>query len=329
MVTAISPSGVDDSIAEIWFVDVGQGDCTLIVDNESGRGLLIDCHTQNVGMVVDLVRANDISIDTAIVTHWDRDHYGGIARIAEVLPLRRVLYNHDTLFPSPQARAGIKSTLKLFLGLERFGTQLSDAKEGASDDIGSLHWEFLAPSHREITQAIVAGNRNIASAVLLIEIGATSLLVGGDAVAETWRRLLSSGLLHADILRWPHHGADLHEDRTGEVRDRILTQVNPSYVIVSAGTTNTYGHPSSEVIEAASTKATVMCTQVTPACFGHRLREERVSAIGRSSVTGLASPACAGTVRVSVTKSGMAVNPGIEALKERIQQWPHPLCVSD
>lgn len=327
MASPIPPPGIDGTIAEVWFVDVGQGDCTLIADSESSRALLIDCNTRNVALVVDLIRTKRLLLDTAIVTHWDRDHYGGVARIATALPIRRVLYNHDTLFPGPQARAGIKSTIKMFLGLQKLGTELNDAKEGAGDDIGRVHWELLAPSHSEVSQAVVAGNRNIASAVVRINAGDISVLVGGDAVASTWERLLAAGLFHADILRWPHHGADLHGDRLGEVRERILDQVSPIYVIVSTGATNTYGHPSVETVQAAAAKATVMCTQVTPACFGHRRQEERLSATGRSSVSSLTSPSCAGTVHISVTASGILVHPHAREMNERVRQWPHPMCL--
>ncbi|WP_433474749.1 ComEC/Rec2 family competence protein [Spirillospora sp. CA-142024] len=326
MAGAVLPPRAGNAIAEAWFVDIGQGDCTLIVDNASSRALLVDCHTKDVNMVIKFIRANRISVDTAIVTHWDRDHYGGVARIAETLPLRRVFYNHDTLFPTDGSSVGVRSTLKLFLGLERFGTQLSEAKEGAAENIGSVSWKLLAPSHSEVTRAVVAGNRNIASAVVQISVGAANILVGGDAVADTWRRLLSNGLVHADILRWSHHGADLAGDQNGQVRDHLLAQIEPDTVIISAGSTNRYGHPSKAVVKAASIKARVMCTQVTPACFGHLSQNGNVSPEGRQAVARLASAACAGTVHVTITENGVLVEPDHEVLSRRIRQWPQPMC---
>ncbi|MEV4007740.1 MBL fold metallo-hydrolase [Actinomadura sp. NPDC049753] len=326
MAGAVLPPRAGNVLAEAWFVDIGQGDCTLVVDNASSRGLLIDCHTKDVSTVIRFIQDNQISIDTAIVTHWDRDHYGGVARIAEALPLRRVLYNHDTLFPTAGSAIGVRSTLKLFLGLERLGTRLSEAKEGAAEDIGSVTWKLLAPSHSEVTRAVVAGNRNTASAVVQVSVGAANILVGGDAVADTWRRLLSSGLAHADIVRWSHHGADLAGDSDGQVRDHILAQTAPDTVIISTGSSNRYGHPSKAVVEAASVKARVMCTQVTPACFGHLSQSGQVSSEGRQTVARLPSPACAGTVHVAITESGVLVKPDHEQLRRRIQQWPEPMC---
>ena len=314
-------------LARIWFVNVGAGDCTLIMDRATRRAVLVDCPTWGIQEVQRLLLDEDVILDTVIVTHWDLDHYGGASRLAVSRPVRRILYNHDTLFPSEDTPENlIRTTLKNFLDVPTPGEVLGPAAVGESGHFGSIAWRIVAPTHAELTEAYVGRRRNIASSVVDVRVGNFRLLIGGDAVGPTWRRLLTEGDLHADILRWPHHGADLAGDRDGTIRDGVLAAVQPDFVIISTGARNPHGHPSEAVVARAASESSVLCTQVTPGCFGFITRAERRTSAARSIIESLATSHCADTVYVECRTDGYTMVPSVSDHRRRIAEWPQPLC---
>lgn len=314
-------------VADLWFFNVGQGDCTVVIDHGSQQAVLIDCPPRYTEELYAMMVERNFAVHSAIVTHWDLDHYGGIANISKVTRPRNVYYNHDTLFTDPEQRHKIKTTLLAFLDLAQLGTKLHSLRYEDELEVGSVKIRFLAPTQEEVTKAYVAGKRNIASAVVSIEVGPTRTLIGGDAVASTWERLLGSTEdLSADFLRWPHHGAKLHGDRKG-IAERVFTEVQPQRVIITAGFGNPYQHPDKDVILSATKQgAYVACTQVTAKCFGFHTKEEQSATAARTVLSAVTHPACAGTIRVAVMASSVSITPSGEAHLQSISQWPKPLC---
>jgi competence protein ComEC len=316
-------------VADLWFLNVGQGDCTLIIDRASRQTILIDCPTRHVDSLKATLLKEGLEIYAAIVTHWDLDHYGGLARISGAVRTNHVYYNHDTLFPEGKPEYGkyIKTTLQAFLDLTRFGTELHSMRYQDELNIGEVKLRFLAPTQAEVTQAYLAGRRNVASAVVAVEVGSLRALIGGDAVAATWRRLLASPEnLLADILRWPHHGAVLHGG-SEDLIDSVLATVNPERIIISTGFGNRYLHPSQEVISRSQGQlAHVYCTQVTGRCFGYITKAEEDSEGAQLVLSTVTAPACADTIRVTISDSDIDVSPSDKDHAARVKGWPAPLC---
>lgn len=311
----------------IWFMDVGQGDCTIVLDDTTKNALVVDCPSKHVDRVCEILDREQGILHTCVVTHWDADHYAGVARLAVSLPVNRVMYNHDTLFANDDSPPfAIRGALKGFLDIPEAPDVLGSATAGDTGNFGRVSWQVLAPNHHEITMAYVARRRNVASAVVDISVPGARILIGGDAVGQTWSRLISNYSLKADVLRWPHHGADLAGDPTGEVRDAVMDAVMPRYVIISAGSTNNYGHPSSDIIRHVRNDSIVMCTQVTAGCFGYLLKVERESSAARQVINMLDSRFCAGTVRMDCFDDSYMIFPGIVEHQERIKQWGQPMC---
>jgi beta-lactamase superfamily II metal-dependent hydrolase len=312
----------------VWFVDVGEGDCTLMLDVASRRALLVDCPTTHVDEVQELLSREGATLDTVIVTHWDLDHYGGASRLAVGLPVNRVLYNHDTLFPDEYgtSRIGIVSALKHFLDIPSADRILESAAAGKKGALGEVRWNILAPNQAELTAAYVARKRNVASAVVDVSTPCLRILIGGDAVAATWVRLLAAKGLGSDVLRWPHHGADLAGDDDGKIRDEVLEAVQPRFLIVSAGAEKPYGHPSAAVIKSAAGSSSILCTQVTAGCFGHISRLARNSEEARASIAELETRRCAGTVCIDCWEDSYKVRPDPAEHEMRVQNWPQPMC---
>jgi competence protein ComEC len=82
---------------EIWFVDTEGGAATLIV-TPAGESILID--SGNPGKRdaerihrVATERAKLTAIDHHIVTHWHTDHFGGVERLSQLMPIKHY-YHH-------------------------------------------------------------------------------------------------------------------------------------------------------------------------------------------------------------------------------------------
>src|SRR5262245_39251019 len=85
---AAAPRGLD-----IYWVDTEGGAATLLV-TPAGESVLIDCgnpgarDAERIHHVVADV-AGLPAIDHLLITHWHLDHYGGVARLSRMMPVRR------------------------------------------------------------------------------------------------------------------------------------------------------------------------------------------------------------------------------------------------
>jgi beta-lactamase superfamily II metal-dependent hydrolase len=91
---------------DIYFTDTEGGAGTLIV-TPAGESILIDSGnpgTRDADRIHTIAQAAGLkAIDHLITTHWHSDHYGGVARLAERLPIHH-FYDHgipDSLIEDP------------------------------------------------------------------------------------------------------------------------------------------------------------------------------------------------------------------------------------
>ncbi len=93
---------------DIYFIDTEGGAATLIV-TPAGESVLIDCGNpgaRDADRVYKVAtgQAGLKAIDHLIITHWHTDHYGGVARLSQQLPIHHY-YDHgipDSLEEDPK-----------------------------------------------------------------------------------------------------------------------------------------------------------------------------------------------------------------------------------
>ena len=204
---------------ELVFIDVGQGDATLIRSPE-GQVALIDAG--NDAEILPILEALGVSgIDLVIASHPHFDHIGGIASVLWSMPVRYFMDNgqrHNTA-----AFRSLMRTVAAFNVVHVWPTE--DPIE-----LGSVRLRSLPPPGWGL-------NTNNESIGVIVEHGAFSALLTGDAEVDELNYFLSRGVPRVTVLKASHHGS-----RSG-VTPRWVDVTRPQIVVISCGADNAYGHP--------------------------------------------------------------------------------------
>lgn len=307
--------------ATISCIDVGQGDCTVAVDEATGDGLLIDCRSGHHRAAVDELDLSGLKrLRAAIVSHSQMDHFGGVLDVLEALAERftgRLYFNLDSLMAMPASGqdrkvAGRKLRALIQRALE-YGDRVEKADTACSElNAGSITGELLAPTYQQLLDAVSKGDPNRASGIVLLKVGGQCVIVGGDAPLDSWEGV-ADRLPKGCIVRWPHHGGGIGPDTDAHRRLRDLLE--PTAVVVSVGANNPYGHPSAAFFNAAGGQpGRLLCTQATASCLA----------------AGKTPGRCAGTIRIYLTGSSPArIEPDTPNHSDLIASLGNAQCLVD
>ena len=319
--------------AILEFVDVGQGDATVALDLVGRSAIIIDCPSWGVRPVRDVLRRHNIGVvDAVFITHFDDDHFSGIPQLVRDYAPRMIYANPDTLLPDDPSFPKYRAALAAFVDLQERGiSDLTTVTRDMAGTVGPIKWEVLAPITADVwkSMGLARPHRNIASSVIALSSGPVRAIIGGDAPLRTWTRIANERIdqLSADVFRLSHHGANMRSGRSMIDVRTLFRHVDASHAIISTGSTNRYGHPGAETIHMArEAGARVMCTEVTPACLGHKDRAARPAVAGDVSQFDLPSR-CAGNIRVEVTADSWAVYPTTDDHEKVLQSWATPHCL--
>ena len=207
-------------------LDVGQGQCLLL--SWDGRNYMVDC-----GGSYDMTAANVAAetllsqgihrIDGFILTHFDRDHWGGLPYFCSRIQVD-ALYCPDM----PEAQ-DIRKDLERAAGVE--AEIITDRTELATET-GKLS---LLPSGRHKTD-------NESCLAILFHHEKCDILITGDQnILGELLLVHNYNLPGMDVLVAGHHGS---KNSTGEV---LLNTVQPEIVLISVGK-NYYNLPAPELL---------------------------------------------------------------------------------
>ncbi len=219
----------------VYFLDVGQADCTLI-QLPNGEEVLIDAGNYGDGSYIKnyLENLNVDDIEYLILTHPHEDHIGSAKEIINNFTVEKI-YMPDVLASSNL----YESTM---LAIENKDIETIFAKPGLKIiNSPDLKLELLSP------KSMYYSELNEYSAVARLEYDNTSFLFTGDAESVSELEMLGGGFnLDSDVLKVGHHGG-----RTSSSID-FLKAVTPEYSIISCGEDNSYGHPHIETLNRLS-----------------------------------------------------------------------------
>lgn len=98
---AHGPIAAGRTTLDVYFVDVEGGQATLVV-SPSGQSMLVDAgwpgfEGRDADRIADAAREAGVSrIDYMVVTHYHRDHVGGVSQLAAKLPVGTFVDHGDT-----------------------------------------------------------------------------------------------------------------------------------------------------------------------------------------------------------------------------------------
>lgn len=232
-----------DADLEIHFIDVGQGDCSLI--KWEGAAMLIDCgeKEQSEAVLKYLKKQGVKKLDYIIATHPHSDHIGGMGEIISEMEAGKVI--------APRMSAEMTPTTKTY---ERFLQALKDkslkltaAKPGTEYRLGEAGEDGKSPPKFEVLAPVEDyDDLNNYSVVIRLTYGSTSYLFTGDAEKEAELDILQSGRdVDSDVLKMGHHGSSTSSC------EEFYEAVSPEICVIQCGEGNSYGHPHKETMETA------------------------------------------------------------------------------
>lgn len=217
----------------VYFLDVGQGDCAVIYTPQKicavlDTGGLEEDFDTGAKIIVPVLRYLGIkSVDALIISHGHRDHAGGAAGLARLVPVKNIFLPQEPLSQevenllhyAPRAQvhrlsAGTKIKIRDFTL-----TMLTASKQDAA---------------REAT--------NESCGLMKVEYQGRGILFTGDANKAMELGALKAPL-QADVLKIAHHGS---KQSTCE---KFLRKVQPRLAVISCGYKNKFGHPHKETLE--------------------------------------------------------------------------------
>lgn len=216
---------------EVHFLDVGQGDSTLIICD--GEAMLIDTSTYDKGTAIqNYLQKRDIqTLDALVLTHPDADHIGSAATIVEKFEI-------EDLFMSYYEKDNkTYSNLLDAIEYKRYTWKTPDV--GETYTLGSAEITFIAPQKEY-------EDPNNASIAFTVEHGENVFLFTGDAEEEAEFDMLGEKL-KADVYHVGHHGSKTSSSYL------FMAAVAPTYAVISCGEDNEYGHPHAQTLNTLRT----------------------------------------------------------------------------
>ena len=236
--------GIFNLNTKVYFIDVGQGDCSLII-TEKNTKILIDgggSDSYDVGENTTLPYLLDRRIsklDYMIISHFDSDHVQGLFAVLENIKVKNVIISKQ---------AEMTENYKKFLDIvQKKNINVILAKKGdvIRIDKGS-YIEVLFPLE-SVEKYISQNEINNNSLVFKYVDKNIRILYTGDIEKIAEEKIVSlyrgTNKLEADILKVAHHGS-----KTSTI-ESFLELVNPKIAVISVGRNNTFGHPSEDVVK--------------------------------------------------------------------------------
>ncbi len=202
---------------KITFIDVGQGDSTLIQTHHGKRNILIDSYN-NLDYLESLGTNH---IDYIFISHFDKDHVSTLNDIIDDYKVKMIYYSE-------------KSVTEEYIKNDNW----INLNAGDELNIEGVRISVLGPLKDY-------NSLNLNSLVLKIYINSNTFLFTGDINEEVELDLIDiyESQLKSDVLKVAHHGSKTSSSIS------FLDYVKPKYSIISVSNYNNYGLPNDEILQ--------------------------------------------------------------------------------
>jgi len=231
-----------DNKLYLYFLDVGQGDSSIIVSPYQRELIMIDTggvlsyssnyewqkRTKNYSKsynTISFIKSLGLKkIDKLILSHGDYDHMGEAINLVENFKVENVIFNCGPYNDLENELIKVLDKKKI--------NHYSCIKE-LNIDKNKLY--FLQTKEYD--------NENDNSNVIYTELNGYKFMFMGDASVTTEEEITNNyNLSNIDVLKVGHHGSKTSSGK------EFINEINPKYSIISVGKNNRYGHPNKEVL---------------------------------------------------------------------------------
>lgn len=217
----------------VYYLDVGQGDCTVITSGKETMVIDTSISPRVEDVYSALKSLNVDTIDYLVITHPHDDHMGNAVSLIKSHNVKNIVMPKLSEENTPTTSA-YEDLLNAILSND---VKAIAAEPGRSFMLGDAKVDIFAPLSKD-------KNLNNMSAVLKVTYGATSFLFQGDAEKKVENTLLREDVdVSADIIKVGHHGSKTSSG------DKYIKAVSPKAAVISCGANNDYGHPHTETLK--------------------------------------------------------------------------------
>ncbi|MFM2274294.1 MAG: hypothetical protein RL211_166 [Pseudomonadota bacterium] len=220
---------------ELLAADIGQGNAVIV--RTANHALVYDTGPRfslesDAGhrVLVPLLRALGVTVDTVMLSHRDTDHVGGALAVLAMQPQAELMSSiedgHELRLVRPVKRCVAGQTWT-WDGV-RFEVLHPRAQDYA------VPGQTALPKSNTMSCVLRIASRNDAQA---------ALLTGDIEAAQEARLVAGAAPLKSDWLLMPHHGSKTSSSPA------FVDAVHPKLALVQAGYRNRFGHPVAPVME--------------------------------------------------------------------------------
>ncbi len=270
-------SSLDVQDFRFHMIDVAQGDC-LLIQLPDGKLMLIDGGKKSkeiASSIINYILSDTlglknqygiVTIDFVLLTHTDADHCGSLDDViksdkicvSEVYrPLILSNYPNDPLkelsteYQLSTVNTVVYSEFVKAVDNEQDCTTHYNIGEYTISGNGYDMYFFNATAdmYKNVT---TAADKNNVSPIVLLKVNGRKILLTGDADKEQEDNFVAKlngnsyeinlEDVDVDFLKVGHHGGK------ESTNSSFLNAVKPEYALISVGASNSYGHPSAEVL---------------------------------------------------------------------------------
>lgn len=200
----------------VYSFQAGKADAHLIYTEDFA--VLIDCGEKGFGKeIVSYMEDNGIKkLDYLIITHFDKDHVGGAAKVIRSVQIDNVLQSN-----SPKESVEYTSYLE---ELQNAGIQPQTVRSDLSFTLGDAAFTVDPP----MLDFYEEDSSNNSSLVTWVTYGNYSMLFMGDCEDMRLREFMNANTLTCDYLKVPYHGHYQKELRA------FINEVSPRFAVITS-----------------------------------------------------------------------------------------------
>jgi competence protein ComEC len=215
----------------VRFLDIGQGDATLIQDG-AGAAALFDGGPPEARVYRQLRAAGVDRLDLLVATHQSRDHQGGLHEVIDHIQTSLLLENSDGTTD--------RDFRRLIGEADARGIRHLPAREGQVLRVGRLRIEILSPAPLP-ADAPAPEDPNPRGVAAIVSAGDFDLWLSADAESDA---ILPLPLRPVEAMKVSHHGS------ADPGLPEVLERLQPQVAAIEVGADNSYGHPTPETLAA-------------------------------------------------------------------------------